>query len=305
MGGLRWTTARLAVALFMLLPKVFAAEGASPREVAAAESFFRTGVDAFQAGDHRVALRSFQRAFELHASYRSATMLAQVELQLGRFAQSATHLDVALKLLPMGAEPETRKKLLRALKQTRSRVATIGFRPNVKTAQLFADGQLLANGRVAHDLYVLPGSYQLEVRARGYRPYFHRLTLSEGSQRELIVNLKSVPNLTTDIDTRSPVPRASTHRGLLIGGMGLSLVGLGVGSYGLIRHRSAQDSEDRSRFRGIALGGFIGSALVAAATGVVYYTLSEDSQQNAMALTLALGPPGHGSGLAVGAWGTF
>ena len=287
MGRLKVIAVSLAV-LLALTHNAVAADSESPRNVAAAESFFRTGVEAFKAGDYQVALQSLERAFELHVSFRTATVLAQVELELKRFTDSAAHIDVALKLLPRGEAPDARRKLLQALKQARSRVATVGFRPNVSSALLYVDGRLLANGQVVHDLYLKPGVHSVEVRAQQYISYSRQITFSAGSQRELIVNLvERHPRASRPVDDNSQVKRT-----VLLVGASLSLLGLGVGTYGLVGASSASDSEEKKRFGDLALYGFGATAVIAAATGVTYFLVGSETETESAALSLSIGPFG-------------
>lgn len=155
-----------------------------------AATLLKEGVLAFEQGDYKAALERLRRAYELAPNYRSAGVLGQLELELGRHQLAATHLDESVRTFPQGKDPESLSRVMDGLEQARRHVATLRVQGARRDAELWVDGKKFASAPITHDLFLEPGEHEIELRASGFEAAKDLLYLPAGATHQLRLRLK-------------------------------------------------------------------------------------------------------------------
>jgi len=229
-------------------------ERATARETADA------GRAQFEAGRYAEAIDSFTRAQQLVAAPPHLLYLARAQTKLGRLVEAhENYVKITRESLP----PKPPKPFVDAVNAAERELEALEARlPYVTIAVQGApatgvsvqmDGVPLPPAVIGLPLPVDPGTHAFEARATNAQSAPVTVTLSEGSKETVMLTLRaSTPRSTRGASAASslssePPPSDSAHAassGLRVASyvaFGLGAVGLGVGSYFLVKSRSTGD----------------------------------------------------------------
>lgn len=197
------------------------ASGAKSNDAQAAE-LRAEGEELAGAGDCDGAIGPLRSAWALRESAKTAVLLGECEVRLGRFPEAAHHLSRALELLPVGAE---RTRVESMLQDASSRVARLDIVVNEPGAIVIV-GKLVVESPVK-DLFVEPGDVLVSVKKSGFREQQQTVRTTAGKTARL--EFKLVTNRgQTDLEPSDESPAAGAMLPAYVGG-GLALVVLGIG----------------------------------------------------------------------------
>jgi hypothetical protein len=233
--------------------------GAQPDRERATE-LFRRGNEEFARGRVHRALEAYREAWLLAKSFDIACNLGRAEAELGMSRDAAEHLDHCLRNFPASGRAELREAETRfreLYERVRSLIAVVIPRIEPTGAAVTLDGQPIGVSPLSGPLFVLPGSHRLDASLEGYvdgsrviemRPgetYSVRLAL----QRD---TLRTAPPAPVERSTAEPRP-LSLKLPLVVGGAGLTLLGLGAAT--LFSIRAGERADEAERLRGELGGG--------------------------------------------------
>lgn len=164
-------------------------EQPSPETVQRAGSHFERGLQLYNDAEYRLALIEFERAYQLVPNYKVQYNIAQVSIQIGRYARAVNALEQYLKDGGTDISPERRAQVENDLKMLAGRTARVSITSNVPGAEILIDETTVAQIPMSEKLLIDAGEHRLTVRARGYQPRVEQVTLAGGDDVELNFDL--------------------------------------------------------------------------------------------------------------------
>jgi hypothetical protein len=221
------------------------AGAATPAEEA--EALVRQGNQLRSAGDDQNALPLFEKAVQVHPSYRTWAQLGLVEKALGRWAEADRHLTDALK---GGQDPWIQKNvtvLEKTLAEVKRQVARIEITGEPVGAEVLVNGRPVGKVPLPQPVRVNAGTVDIELRAPGYKPTLRTVAVVGLQYQPVVIRLEregtgdssaSPPPgggpLSLGMDADRPV---QPWRPWAVGGaLAGAAVGIGVGVLGAVNH---------------------------------------------------------------------
>ncbi|HEU5077506.1 MAG TPA: PEGA domain-containing protein [Polyangiaceae bacterium] len=167
-------------------------EPPSPETVKRAGSHFERGLQLYNDAEYRLALIEFERAYQLVPNYKVQYNIAQVSIQIGRYARAVHALEQYLKDGGADVSPERRAQVENDLKMLAGRTARVNILSNVQGAEILLDETTVAQVPMTEKLLIDAGEHRLTVRARGYQPRVEQVTLAGGDDVEFSFDLTEV-----------------------------------------------------------------------------------------------------------------
>ena len=165
------------------------AEPPSPETVKRAGSHFERGLQLYNDAEYRLALIEFERAYQLVPNYKVQYNIAQVSIQIQRYARAVHALEQYLKDGGDDISPERRAQVENDLKMLAGRTARVNITSNVQGAEILLDETTVAQIPMSEKLLIDAGEHRLTVRARGYQQRVEQVTLAGGDDVELNFDL--------------------------------------------------------------------------------------------------------------------
>ena len=278
----------------------------SPEDVKRAGSHFERGLQLYNDAEYRLALIEFERAYQIVPNYRVKYNIAQVSIQIGRYAHALHALEAYLEEGGDNISEERRNSVKSDLTMLAGRTARVLITSNIEGAEILIDDNVIAKTPLQDKLLLDAGEHRLTVRQQGYQPKTERLTLAGGDDIELgfelsevkkvkpLVVVKEVPKDRPSAPTQpkpEPFPYATVGwiatGGLAVGAVVTGIVGLSAKDKldDLALPDPEQDPEqvkrDRDDYQKRARTWFLASdilkgAAVAAGAVSLYFTLAGD-----------------------------
>lgn len=167
-------------------------EPPSPETIERAGSHFERGLQLYNDAEYRLALIEFERAYQLVPNYKVKYNIAQVSIQIGRYARAVNALEQYLKEGGTDISPERRAQVENDLKMLAGRTARVSITSNVQGAEILLDETTVAQVPMSEKLLIDAGEHRLTVRARGYQPRVEQVTLAGGDDVEFNFDLTEV-----------------------------------------------------------------------------------------------------------------
>jgi hypothetical protein len=321
--------------LWILVPTPAIAQ--TDMERAAARETADAGRSQFEAGRYAEAIDSFSRAQQLVAAPPHLLYLARAQAKLGRLVEAhENYLKITRESLP----PKPPKPFVDAVSAAERELEEVDARlPYVTVAVQGApaagvsvqmDGVTLPPAMVGIPFPVDPGTHAFDARGTAAQSAPVTLTLSEGAKEMVMLTLRAstqAPGQTgagaaTHLTSEPPVADAahSSGSGLRVASyvaFGVGAIGLGVGTYFLVKSSNTRDTsnnqfdacnpgcsaeqvaqiqstdDDADRQRNVGIGVVVTGG-IAAITGVTLLLLSSGnstatSQSSAPRVTPVLG----------------
>ncbi len=258
----------LVACLFCALPTT-AQVAPTPQEIQQAQSRWRDGKAAFDAGDFETARVAFKQAYTAYPSPPLLQNLGEAELRTARYLEAARHLSLFLSQAGTISQAQ-RDMVTRAVRKAAEHVGAINVAPDVTGVEIQIDGDLAGKPPLEGPppWYVQPGDHVIRARKDGYSDVTNRITIAEGETRNCSVVMKPLtPAAAAPSQARATAPPVSkdsatngtvfSTRTAVLAGEGLvSVVGLTIGIAYLAAASSADDAARsyQSRIDSLQLG---------------------------------------------------
>lgn len=205
-----------------------------------AETAMREGIAATKEGRFEEAAAAYARAYAVAPRFDVAANLGDVELQLGRFADAAIHLEKALALMPLTAPPAAKKRVEEGLAKARAESVRVelAVTPPGETSVSVDDR---ANEVVDGHLYAMPGEHRIAVTRPGHRPASGVVRGSAGEtttlRLELVAEGGATPPPAVGAEPRPIWPAVA------LGGLG-GVAAVGTVVFAVVSARAGSDADD-------------------------------------------------------------
>jgi hypothetical protein len=235
-----------------------------------ARDFIEQGVALRKAGDDRLALAAFARAYALEPSVEALAQLGLAEQALGSWLDAREHLESALDHGDDSWIMKHRATLEAASKEIEGRLGMLEVSCNVAGAELRLDGRVLGRTPLERPIRLVAGQSVLQIAALGYFEVTRLVQVDAGSLSRLDVVLISRPSsadatpltalpgagagaaslhaATPPAVDASAVQRSSAPTVLMYTSLGLAVAGVAVGTTGYVmREVNVRLYNDNSR----------------------------------------------------------
>ena len=160
----------------------------SPPAPETADSLYNQGNEAYDRGDHALALELYKGAFKLRASYDIARNLGLCELKLGRLADAIGHFEYSLSHYPSN-RADTKKQVVDWLAQAKAGVGALRLTASPEGAECLVRGAALTPAQLGADVPVDPGDVPIDCHLEGHRTEKRTVTIARGERKEVTVTL--------------------------------------------------------------------------------------------------------------------
>ena len=191
------------------------------------------------------------KAWDIKHHFTIAANLADVEMKMNHYAEAVGYLKYVLANVPEG-QADKRKVAEEQLTECRNHLTAVRVAVDVTNATVLVDGRDVGQTPLREDLLLEPGKHVISVTKPGYGNQTQELS-AEGNQVDVTLTLEK-PGPTP---TPTPAPPAvqadhsvatSSHTsGYRIGSyisFGVGVLGIGAGTFFLIRAHSTQSGSD-------------------------------------------------------------
>jgi tetratricopeptide (TPR) repeat protein len=209
------------------------------------EKHFAAGQAAAKANRWDAARQEFLQAFDLRPDHAgTVALLAQAEMATGRHREAAEHLDIFLEYA-VALSPADRKTAEDLLIEAQSKLSIVTIKVDKPGAKITVDGRALGTSPLAEPVLVDAGP-QRRFEAEG----------PDGRAR-VVVDLEPRTTPTINMVLTAPptkvVEKQTWRTAAIVGGMTLSVVGVGVGVGFLVaataKNKEATNLADEIRYQ--------------------------------------------------------
>ncbi len=220
-------------------------------ETVEAREQFNLGVKAMEAGDCAAAIPHFEQAYGFHEHYQIAGNLGACQLELGRYAEAAEHLSLALEQHERDGSPADAREALEQMRDEAMR--HVGVLRVSLSGQRSSDVRLTLDGAPIDpdtSVFVAAGEHRLEAHARDASAEPVSATLAAGDKLTVAMTLvarRAAPPASTAIDAASGDEGVDALPIAMWSSYGVALVATGVGIGFLAAGIAEQDEADARR----------------------------------------------------------
>jgi hypothetical protein len=247
----RWLA---AVACVLSSATVHAQAGAAAASPQGSESdderiraLVRRGEKLYESGQTLQARQPLLEAWTLRQSYDVATMLGQVEQDLGHDADAATYYEFALRNFAPTESEDALKGLRARLSDVSTKVTALDVRVNRDNAEVSVDSRVVGKSPLPARVFLSPGAHLIAATWQGQQQQAS-IVGKPGEERAVSLSFGDATSATSATSAaNSPSTPASTSSGtgpaaapliasrspspvpLVVGGI-LGLAGVGIGT---------------------------------------------------------------------------
>ena len=177
-------------------------------------------------------------AFKLKPDPAYGLILGQSELQTGKPRDAAEHLELFVREAKSATSIE-KQAAQKLLDDAKLKLGTLYIKVNVEGADVLIDGRAVGRSPLAAPIFVDPGSHEVQVKKFGFDPGTELLAVAPATESEMEFALAAMPAEPEKKDLvppkkeepkqppPPPSPKWRTYG--MIGGAGLTVIGLGLG----------------------------------------------------------------------------
>jgi hypothetical protein len=203
-----------------------------------AVDYFDEGTKLYEEARWAEAEVAFQKAWDLQQTHDIAANLGDCELHVGQAREAAEHLAFAVSTFPMTGNDAVLKRLVERFEEAKREVATVRVTVNVDGATILAGGRRVGQSPLLREVFVEPGTIQLEVRLAGYQPFARAVAAKKGSAEEIDVALAPAGGSGPAPARRSMVP--------VFVGLGVAAAAVGTGiAFVALSNGASSDADDQ------------------------------------------------------------
>lgn len=268
---------------------------------------FARGLEFYEEGDHALALIEFERAYQLVPDYRVLYNIAQVSIQLSRFARAHTVLTQFLKAGGEDVSTERRQAIEADLVMLEARTAQLRLKSALDGVQVLVDDLPAGVTPLDAPLVLDAGGHRVQFKKAGYLSQTQHLMLAGADLVDLEISLERVviqkPTLVVQKKTSAPVqikeppPKVAHHRispwlvagwattGALVGGsVVMGVLGLNSAKKAdAIKDSPNPDRDDYNAHQSAAKNQYLAADILAVGAAIgfgttLYFTLRHASR---------------------------
>lgn len=140
-------------------------------------------------GKYPQAEQLYLQAWKIKKTFDVAANLGTLEADMNKPRAAAEFLAYALREYPAGGKAQFRDALVKRLVDAQKRIGTLRVRVNKPGAEVMLNGQSTGVTPLPGDLFVEPGTHQMEVKLEGYLPQQVTVTVAKGKTAEVTFTL--------------------------------------------------------------------------------------------------------------------
>ncbi len=202
---------------------------------------------------HWEAARDYYlKSWDIKHHYTIAANLADVEMKLGHYAEAAGYLKYVLGNIS-DSKPDDRKAAEEQLLECKNHLTAVRVATDVTDATVYVDGRDVGQTPLREELLLEAGKHVISVTKPGYGNRTEELS-AQGSQVDVTITLEKLatqaspssppPAVTPPVHRESPKQDNGSYRLGSYIGFGVGAVGVGVGTYFLIKAHGTQSDSD-------------------------------------------------------------
>lgn len=234
---------------------------------------FRAGLTAYNSGDPAKARSLFLEAWSLRPSADVAMQLAQTELDLGQFAEAASHLDYAIRYFTPSISDKLRTIARNARKQALPHVVRLNITVNEPEAEVFVNQQVIGKSPLEGLAYVDCTSCIVEARV-AERAVSASVEAQLGEQFTVTLNLPQ------------PLPATPTRQAAMSAPWATATRDEVKATPTAAPEKRAEPSQDKSLVP-VVVGGAVALAGVITGTGLLMASHSDSDRADELRASLA------------------
>jgi hypothetical protein len=211
---------------------------------------YTRGLQLYGQGEYVLALIEFERAYELIPNYKVLYNIAQVRIQLSRYAKAREALESYLQQGGEEIGSERRQQVHADLEMLAERTARLSIVTTQPGARILMDGVVVGTSPLSQPLLVNAGEHNVEVRKSGFETWTGRVTLAGRDERSLPVTLlatpqaKPPPKIVVERRTEREIVTGGSRRSpMWISWAATGTLALGAGVVGYFGINKANDLE--------------------------------------------------------------
>jgi hypothetical protein len=174
---------RLAVYLALGFFLWSSAGHAEAGDTEARRKVYEQGRAAMAADRWEEGYRLFSGLWQERPSYDVAINLGEIELHLGKFRDAAEHLTFGLRHVPPREKLEVARTAQEGLDLAKQRVGTLKISVEGAQTELRVDGVVVGSSPLDHEVFVDPGSHQVEADSTGSGSVIRVVAIGAGQAR--------------------------------------------------------------------------------------------------------------------------
>jgi hypothetical protein len=191
------------------------------------------------------------KAWDIKHHFTIAANLADVEMKMSHYAEAVGYLKYVLANVPEG-QADKRKAAEDQLTECRNHLTAVRVAVDVTNATVLVDGRDVGQTPLREDLLLEPGKHVISVTKPGYGNQTQELS-AEGNQVDVTLTLEKPGPAPTPTPA---IPASQVDHSVAINShsdgyriasfisFGVGLVGVGAGTFFLIRAHSTQSDSD-------------------------------------------------------------
>jgi hypothetical protein len=174
---------RLAVILATCVVFSSSVGRADESDTEARRKVYEQGRAAMAADRWQEGYRLFSGLWRERPSYDVAINLGEIELHLGKFRDAAEHLSYGVGHLPPREKLDVARTAREGLALAKQRVGTLKLSVVGARAELRVDGVVVGNSPLDHEVFVDPGSHQVEADSTDSGSMIRVVAVGAGQER--------------------------------------------------------------------------------------------------------------------------
>jgi len=183
---------RLALILATCVALSTSVGHADSSDTEARRKLYEQGRAAMAADNWQESYRLFSGLWREQPSYDVAINLGEIELHLGKFRDAAEHLAYGLRHLPPREKLDVARTAREGLGFAKQRVGTLKLSVVGAQAELRVDGELVGTSPLGHDVFVDPGSHQVEADSTNRGSVIRVVAVGAGQERTVELSFEQV-----------------------------------------------------------------------------------------------------------------
>jgi hypothetical protein len=195
----------------------------------------------------------YLKSWDIKHHFTIAANLADVEMKLGHYAEAVGYLKYIMANVPE-SQADKRKLAETMLLECRSYLTAVHVATDVTDATVLVDGRDVGQTPLREDLLLEPGKHVISVTKPGYGNQTQELS-AEGNHVDITLTLEkpaaspappvAAPAIQTQVNTEDSGHTSGYRIGAYVG-FGVGVLGIGAGTYFLLKAQSTQSDSDHS-----------------------------------------------------------
>ena len=164
-----------------------------------ARDLFTQANALYDVNKYPQAEAAYQAAWKIKKSFDLAGNFGNLEADMNKPRSAAELLSFAVREFPAGGKPAVRDALVKRLGEVLKLVGTLRLTVNKPGAEVFLDGVSVGSAPIQGDVYLDPGTHNVEARLDGLMPAQVTFTAAKGKSQGVELTLVPPPGASTPV----------------------------------------------------------------------------------------------------------